>query len=229
MRVPRVVVVGLALAVTLPIQAAEQGWYFGGGLGQVNYGSLTRESLVLGLLVDQQGSATIGEQIGTNASSAAGDSLDVDDSDVGWGATVGYRIFDYAAVELSYLDLGTLRAREGLTLPFDPPATLELKQAVRTNGAAISILGILPVSEHWDVFARAGLLMANQELTVSSGGSALIPSFHSSDENASNTALWGAGVQYNWASWCVRLDFQRYSGMDLADIDLLGLSVLYHL
>ena len=76
---------------------------------------------------------------------------------------------------------------------------------------------------------RAGLLVADQELTVSSSDSALIPSFHSANEERSNTALWGAGLQYNWASWSVRLDFQRYSGMEFADVDLLGLSVLYHL
>lgn len=236
MRSLRIVIVGLALAVTLSVQAGEPGWYFGGGLGQVDYGSMKRElNFLIAAPVGEQGSGTIGAtvvtvvQIGTGPSFAADDALDVDDSDVGWGATVGYRILDYVAVELSYLDLGTLLTREVLALPLIPPDTLEVKQALRTNGAAISILGILPVGERWDAFVRAGLLTADQELTVSSSDSALIPSVQLSNEKRSNTALWGAGVQYNWASWSVRLDFQRYSGMEFADIDLLGLSVLYHL
>lgn len=138
------------------------------------------------------GSGTIGTiiRIEPRTSAAAGDSLNVDDSDIGWGATVGYRILDYVAAELSYFDLGTLRTREILSLPLIPPDTLELKQELRTSGAAISILGILPVTDDWDVFVRVGVLNAHQELTVSRDDSTLDSSLQVANENhRSNTAL----------------------------------------
>jgi OmpA-like transmembrane domain len=130
----------------------------------------------------------------------------------------GYRILDYLAVEVSYLDLGTLRTHEVLSLPSIPPDTLGLKQELRTNGAAISIQGILPVRHHWDVFVRVGLLSADQELSVSSEGSTLNLSVQLANEKQRlNTALLGAGVQYNWATWSARLEFQRFNEMEFAD------------
>lgn len=227
----RVVIVGLALVVALPGHAAGRGWYFGGGLGQIDYGSLKRELNVF-LSIGHAGSGIADSVVsfGPSPSGAAGDSLDADDSDIGWGAIVGYRILDYMAAELSYLDLGALRTREMVSLPSIPPDTLELQQELRTDGGAISILGILPVREHWELFVRVGLLIANQRLAVSSESTPLNRSVSlANEQHRSNAALWGAGVQYDWAHWSARLDFQRYREMEFADMDLLCLSVLYRL
>lgn len=222
-----IVIGGLALTITLHAQAANQGWYFGGSLGQVDYGSMKQELNFL--LSSVPPDSAVVDAVVTVAPAAA-DSFDVDDSDIGWGATVGYRFLDYLAVELSYLDLGTLHTSETLSLPFIPPETLQVNQELRTTGAAISVLGIVPLRDRWDVFVRVGLLVADQELTVSSSGSSLIPSFRfANDSDRSNTALLGAGVQYNWANWSARLELQRCMDMELADVDLLGLGVFYRL
>jgi OmpA-like transmembrane domain len=82
-----------------------------------------------------------------------------------------------------------------------------------------------------------GVLFADQKVTRSrSSSNPLVFSGSTSSTYGSDTALWGAGVQYNWHKrWSARLDFQRYSdvGSDSAvgeqDIDLLSLNVIYRL
>jgi hypothetical protein len=151
---------------------------------------------------------------------------------------VGYRIFDFAAVELSYLDLGTLQTRDELALPVIlGGGTAELRHTLETEGPTISVLGMMPIGERWDLFLRVGVLFADQKVTRSlSSSNPLVFSGSTSSTYGSDTALWGAGVQYNWHKrWSARLDFQRYSdvGSDSAvgeqDIDLLSLNVIYRL
>jgi len=154
-----------------------------------------------------------------------------------WGALVGYRIVRYAAIELSYLDLGSLERTEsfagGIILPFLTTFEHELE----TSGPAVSALGILPIGKSFEIYARAGVLFADSELSTRVVEST-VPVFagDSSITFGSRSLLWGAGAQFNWREhWSVRLDFQRFegvgedSGPGEADIDLLSLAVLFRL
>lgn len=156
---------------------------------------------------------------------------DADHEAGAWGVVAGYRIFRYAAVELSYLDLGSLERTEQLVLGFPPiTSSVEIRNELATSGPAASALGILPIFDYWAVYARAGVLFADMEATSSIMGSSSSITF------GSDSLLWGAGTQFNWgAHWSVRLDFQRFesvgedNGAGEADIDLLSLGVIFRL
>jgi opacity protein-like surface antigen len=155
---------------------------------------------------------------------------DADHEAGAWGVVAGYRIFRYAAFELSYLDLGSLDRTQEVRLGFPPVGSIEIHHELATSGPAASALGILPITESWEVYARAGVLFADMEATSSIMGSSNSITF------GSDSLLWGGGTQFNWgAHWSVRLDFQRFEGVGEdngpgeADVDLLSLGVLYRL
>lgn len=153
-----------------------------------------------------------------------------DDEATAWGAIAGYRIMRYAAVEVSYLNLGKLEETD--TFPGFPPILppTQLKRSLATTGPTLSALGILPVLDWWSVYVRAGVLFADMELKSSIDGSSDSTTF------GSESFLWGAGTQFDWgAHWSVRLDYQRFEAVGeqfqpaRTDIDLLSLGVLFRL
>jgi opacity protein-like surface antigen len=155
-----------------------------------------------------------------------------DDEATAWGATAGYRIGRYVAVELNYLNLGKLEASDLVLLPpFPGGGTTTLQRELETTGPALSVLGILPLSASWEVYLRAGVLFADMEFTTSIGASS------ASHTTGSEAAAVGAGVQFNWAEhWSARIELQRFLevGEDdtfssSADIDLLSLGIFYRL
>jgi hypothetical protein len=89
-------------------------------------------------------------------------SAKTDDNDIMWSAFVGYRFMKYLAVEAGYLDTGTgsytLRGTTGTI----PPATLtqaapvSVKAEWNGTGWPVSVLGIWPINDNWDVFGRVG-------------------------------------------------------------------------
>ncbi|HMN47269.1 MAG TPA: outer membrane beta-barrel protein [Povalibacter sp.] len=153
-----------------------------------------------------------------------------DDSDGNaWGVTAGYRIVRYAAVELNYLNLGTLKESDTVFI-YPIPSTTEFRRELETTGPTLSVLGTLPIVGGWSIYARVGVLFADMNLKSSIGAATGDTSF------ASRNMLWGAGTQFDWGDhWSVRLDFQRFESVgDVfqageADIDLLNLGVLFRL
>jgi hypothetical protein len=163
---------------------------------------------------------------------------DADDEAGAWGATVGYRIFRYAAVELNYLNLGTLERTEPLLIGPPPfTAIAEINHELETTGPAASALGVLPLSKNWELYARVGVFFADMEATTSIVNSSVpIQRRPSSITFGSEALLWGGGVQFNWGDhWTLRVDFQRFesvgedNGAGEADIDLLSFGVLFRL
>ncbi|MGH8174737.1 MAG: outer membrane beta-barrel protein [Steroidobacter sp.] len=156
---------------------------------------------------------------------------DADHETSAWGIVAGYRIFRFAAVELNYLNLGTLKRQETLALGFPPfTSSVDIRHELETSGPSVSGLGILPVTDSWELYLRAGVLFADMEATSSIMGDSSSITF------GSDSLLWGAGTQFNWGDhWSVRLDFQRFervgedNGVGEADIDLLSLGVIFRL
>ncbi len=200
--------------------AAEQGFYFGAMGGQSDYAfESARLSLAPGI-----SSITWPEDAENDASA--------------WGLSAGYRIFRYAAVELNYVDLGKLERTETHSAGRPPLVSIfTLKHELETSGLAISGLGVLPVSDAFELYLRGGAFFADMEATTS-----VVSSFNAigigggSIDFSSQSLLWGGGVQFNWSDhWSARLDYQRLesvgedSGAGVADIDLLSLGVLYRL
>ena len=148
-----------------------------------------------------------------------------------WSVTAGYRVNRYLAVEASYVNLGTLEATHSLDLPpFLGGGTLAFHRELETSGPALAAFGILPLSDSWELYVRAGILFADSELTTAFNGSSNSISFDSE-----STTL-GAGAQFDWGGhWSARLEFQRSLGVggddvaSEADVDGVSLAVLYRL
>lgn len=154
-----------------------------------------------------------------------------DDEGAAWSVTAGYRVNRYLALEASYVSLGTLSATHSFGVPaFLGGGTFTFHRELETAGPALTAFGMLPLSDSWQLYARAGMLFADSDLTTSfSGGS------DSSSFDSDVTTL-GAGAQYDWGGhWSARLEFQRSLGVggdDVvgdADVDGISLGFLYRL
>lgn len=236
-----------AFAATLacaPAFAADSGFYFGVMGGQADYSLERPGPIALATPVPASGflpapvpSFSFRDSFFTSsvaaisviAPSATWLTMEENHDETAWGVTVGYRIMRYAAVELNYLDLGELEESVPIYgYPFAP--TYEITQQMRTSGPALSALGILPVGAGFSLYARVGVIFAEMDVKTSIGTYSDDTSF------SSQTALWGAGAQFDWGGhWSLRLDFQRFESVGEqfepveADIDLLTFGVLYRL
>ena len=155
-----------------------------------------------------------------------------DDEGTAWSFTAGYRINRYLAVEAGYVNLGTLSATHAIDLsPILGGGTLSFHRELETAGPTLTAFGMLPLSDSWQLYARAGMLFADTDLKTSLNGSGALTSSVDSDA----TTL-GAGAQYDWGGhWSARLEFQRtmdLGGDDVAsdaDVDSISLGFLYRL
>ena len=247
----RVGVCGLFILAASAAHAADRGFYFGASGGQSSYefdevpanvlvipaaGFLTP---VFGvspspippvLLAPLNPSISVGTPIFIEAQQQLwlpGD----DDEGAAWSVTAGYRINRYLAVEASYVNLGTLSATHDLGLPaFLGGGTFTFHRELETAGPALTAFGMLPLSDSWQLYARAGMLFADSDLTTSFNGGSDSSSFDS------DVTTVGVGTQYDWGGhWSARLQFQRsldVGGDEVvgdADVDEISLGFLYRL
>jgi opacity protein-like surface antigen len=136
------------------------------------------------------------------------DSIDVDDGDLAWGVALGYRVNEYLAAEVEYIDFGTTDVVEhysvdipgGAPIPF--PGVFDLDYSSNVTGPALSLLGTLPVSGNFELFLRGGALFSSRNYKTGFGGL---------DENFSSTVwLAGAGVTWSFAKrWAIRAEYQQ--------------------
>jgi len=134
-----------------------------------------------------------------------------DESGFGWGASIGYRVSPYLAVELGYLDFGLIDVEETFDLtdvfpfPVGPPDEFSVDFNLQVSGPMASVIGALPLSEKFEVFGRAGLLWASQEVQLTSRFG-----FSEAEE------LWSLGVGFQaelGRGWSTRLEYQRFEDM----------------
>lgn len=236
-----------ALAASSGAAAADSGFYFGLMGGQAEYDFapspfypvLTATPGPIPRLppIFEPYPGPIGAVTAVAVASAITWPESADNEATAWGALVGYRIFRYMAVEAAYLDLGTLERTERFDFVFPPNAFIETRRDLRTSGPAASVLGILPIGDQWELYARLGVFFADMELDSRPiGGSVVVIDGSDSITFGSESLQWGAGAQFNWGEhWSVRLDLQRFesvgedNGAGEADIDLLSLGVLFRL
>ncbi len=153
-----------------------------------------------------------------------------DDEANAFGGFVGYRIFPYAAVELAYTHLGTLHEYQPAIAITPTVTTVAVESELETQGPALSVLALMPLTDRWDLYLRGGMLFADQKVSHSS----VFP--RQQTTYGSDSLLFGAGTQFDFgAHWTVRLDFQRFdsvgedNGIGDADIDVISLGVLFRL
>jgi OOP family OmpA-OmpF porin len=202
---PLLLCAGLGLATAA--QAENEGWYavvFG---GESSSDSLNQSELDAGF--------GLGEST-------------LDDSDTGFGASIGYQVTEHFATELSYVDLGdaTYRTNNGQAAPADQALTLEAS----AQGLVFALVGSLPIGERFSVFARAGIALLESEgtATASAGG----VSDSASDSTQRSNGVYGLGGEFAVNDRVgVRLFWDRYADVGSAeitgegDVDLIGLGL----
>jgi len=198
----------LAALSTTPAVAQDRGFYWGFDAGQYQY-NLDQNGIDTSLV---DGLESEGFDVLSGRSQTSEDGFT-------WGLTLGYQFFRYLAVEAAWVDLGSAEykaslelADDGLVLPIDTKITTD------SAGATLSALGILPFAGNWQVFGRAGMYFAGNDLdvTVSSGD------LGTSGEDSDNTQefYWGVGGGYTAGQWTTRLEYQQY--MDVGDDSTTG-------
>jgi hypothetical protein len=155
-----------------------------------------------------------------------------DDKDYGYGFFGGYRMFANLAFEGGYLDLGEVAYSDtssGTDLITGGPGTWSQKLASRTGGLTLSALGILPLSYRSEIYARAGVMFATNELKIyiSDG----VGNDNPRISKSSTELLAGVGAGFTFAEiYTARLEYQRVFNAGTrdtgeADIDLISLGV----
>ena len=174
--------------------AAEDGFYVGAGVG---YGSMSIDSQKIDRILDSALTPT---------GYAVTDS-NVDDGASPWSALVGYRFMKYVAVELGYIDLGNADYTGIVSDGLDTAG--RVKAQWEASGWPVSVLGIWPINNEWEVFGRVGLFMGDVKLkakAVDGLGDMLV---RGNASNNSNEFIGGAGVNFNFLEkWTARAEWQ---------------------
>lgn len=153
-------------------------------------------------------------------------SSDVDDSDTTYGLTVGYRFMPYLAVEGQYLELGEAKysANGDLYDEFEKfIATANVEETFDSSGFALSVLGILPIQEVWEVYARLGMYFGDTEadfsVTLDDGIESITESM--SESKSEEEFFYGIGGGYTFnETWNVRVEYTVFQ--DIGDEDITG-------
>jgi opacity protein-like surface antigen len=79
-----------------------------------------------------------------------------------WSADFGYMLSRNVGIEVSYLDLGSLRYSGfgTLTATDGTASEVHLNLDVRTHGPALALVGALPMTNFWEIDARVGAFQA---------------------------------------------------------------------
>jgi OmpA-OmpF porin, OOP family len=152
----------------------------------------------------------------------------LDDTDAGFGATLGFQVNAHLAAELSYVDLGktTYNASNSQASPGNESASFETS----AQGPVLSFLGILPVSSRFSVYGRVGIALMESEgkATATIGAQ----SASTSDSTQRSNGVYGLGGQFDVSDrFGIRIAWDRYAevGSDditgTSDIDFISLGL----
>lgn len=104
----------------------------------------------------------------------------------------GYQLNRYIGVEAGYADLGESNIRANVI----PTGVFERR--IKTTGFDVSVVGTLPVTSKFALFARAGAFMSERKTSFATSGDVeLLASVQGSTERQTK-ATFGAGVTYDF-------------------------------
>jgi opacity protein-like surface antigen len=172
-------------------QAAEPGFYVGAGIGNAGI-----------------------EVNGNDPNLGDIDDRDFEGDDVGYKLTAGFRPIDYFGVEASWNDFG--KADDATEV-----GNVPIETEFETDGFDLSLMGMLPVGETFDLFAKAGYFMWDVEGTASSAGVA------ERVQNDGEDLTYGAGAQWNPGNFGLRAEYQIYDIEGLDDVWFASLGALF--
>ncbi|MGV6807854.1 MAG: outer membrane beta-barrel protein, partial [bacterium] len=151
----------------------------------------------------------------------------------------GYRFSENFAFEAGYANLGEFNASVNQTITDGVDiADVTVDADIESDGYFFSLLGIAPVSENIEIFAKLGMFFYDSDwkvrYSVTDGIDSLSDSF--SGGNSDEEVNWGFGVQYSLDSkWNARLEYERFERIEAdedvggieSDIDVLSLGIHY--
>ncbi len=166
-----------------------------------------------------------------------------DDSDSAFGLVIGYRLTRHFAIEGGYHSFGqvTYRSRASGSFPLES-GSAQVSIDTETTGFTIAALGVLPLTRDWELFARAGTLIADNKLkiVITAQGQQFIPPlgnrFAAADSGSSTEVFAGLGLGRRFFEiYDLRLEYQRAfdagdesrGGKGDLDAMLLGLIVTF--
>lgn len=121
---------------------------------------------------------------------------------------VGYRLMDYLAFEVSYIDLGSTSYKGFATTPKGGNGVV--KGTWSADGWPVSVLGIWPIDDTWEVFGRVGAFFGSVDLkarVVDTATDTRLAGYSAS--NNSNQFFGGAGVDAKFMdNWAARFEWQ---------------------
>ena len=144
----------------------------------------------------------------------------VKNSNVGQGATpysltVGYKWMPYFATEISYIDLGNADYTGKVYDTFLGEDVGKIKGQWNAKGWPVSVLGIWPIDDSWEVFGRVGVFIGDVKLNAKAqytGGELVCfgGSCAKGNESQSSTEfIGGVGTNFNFMdTWTARLEWQ---------------------
>jgi OmpA-OmpF porin, OOP family len=200
-------VVTLATIVSSFAMADDSGWYVGANAGD-SQAKIDDSRIVNGLTADGFETTAIND----------------DDKHFGYKLFGGYQVNRYFALEGGYFDLGTF----GFSAYTLPP--IALHGDARFQGANLDAVGILPLTDSFAAFVRAGYDYTSTKDNFAGYGAVIVPDPERSAHGGHYK--FGAGLQYALnPSLGVRVEAERYRVEDAVgnrgDIDLFTLGLVY--
>lgn len=141
-------------------------------------------------------------------------SIATDDTDLGYQAAFGYRFNRYVAAEFELVQFGELNTRAKANVDLGDgfaPVTIDLN--FHTGGPQLAVIGILPVGDKFEFFAKAGVLFASseREFVVKIDGDT--SSFGSVKGDSTNGVI-GLGGSWNINQmYSIRAQYERIDGV----------------
>lgn len=208
--IPRVLsaVIVLAFSASVFSQAHAAG-YIGVGAGQSSMSDLDEVCNDLEFVGVQSGVAT---------------SCRDDDSDTGFKLFGGWRFNENWAIEGSLFDLGEYSVDLALRAPNG--ATGQVTSTLDVKGAALAVVGSLPLGERTSLFGKLGVAYGEGDVRTTATVAGVGTVLSESDSESETDALFGAGLDVALTeSVSIRFEWERYNFED--EIDFFVFSILF--
>jgi OOP family OmpA-OmpF porin len=142
----------------------------------------------------------------------AGTVASCDDKDTGWKIFGGYQVNKNFAVEGTYINWGSLKGNGTLV---GVPVTI----SGDATSFGVAAVGILPISERFSLFGKAGILMTTTSATIAGGG------VSASDDDDDTELHLGVGAMFNLTDrWSIRGEWERTQD---SKIDMISIGIQY--
>jgi opacity protein-like surface antigen len=207
---PSALLMCLGLGLAASAHAEEPGWYLVGFGGESSASGVSQNQMDENLVaIFNSGGLDVVDLSST-----------IDDSDTGFGLAGGYQLNDHFAMELAYVDLGSVDYQATATVSDgvdEADADVGLENSA--HGPVISAIGILPIGKRFSVFGRVGLSLLNAEgkARITLGGSTQ----RVGQSSQKTDPVFGLGAEFNMSkNFAIRVAWDRY--LDIGTKDVAG-------